>query len=567
MKTVVLLIFGLSLLDEGFQALQIKAPMIDVSLPECDPRRDSLFCDFLDSDTDIIHLDNRNGTIGKIYIYNIAELHLSQPLCTNLALNSIGRVEIVDRHPDACDKKIKIAAKDTQFSIIPENVKEIDLENCSLSSLTLSSFFTKVHILNSHIEVLNTSQPLTNTTSFQVLGSSIGRLENFVLEGCEFSMKHTQIDLISRRGLEVKQGAVKIENCSFKNVSDDSFIIHPNANLILKNISGNFFISNGIKQRSGRPFIVENNEDKKIYTTEFIILLSALVITTAASIGLIFIHFIKKKTNSYLKKRDDGSRNTSIHQSGFLKSDEISETENEQNLLVNRSCISVDDNTTQFLENWDTRMTQSSISSSGCMATSNGMAKTIDDTLLTEPRSLSACRQSKDKLVDNVIVIHSYPLNEREKNSMAYALRKDRIKIVLKKTTYKWNEVERELLARNPRLCDFPVIKIPTNENITNGQNVTSMNRTVSCAIRKHEENKRRSKTSFTKATTSPGVNVDSRSSRPAGNPSNSTRPKIAPSRNKRFSTEANKLHEDVHSYDSVKPGSCKGTDIPFIDK
>ncbi|XP_064120439.1 uncharacterized protein LOC135225112, partial [Macrobrachium nipponense] len=306
------------------QTLPTEVPVIEASLRECERRQNSLFCDFQGSSIDTIYLDRTNETFGIIYVYNIAKLHLNHKSCTNLALNNIGRVEIAEKEllvDYTCSRAIKLTAKDTLFSEIPGNAKEIDLENCTLLSWTTVSSLTKASILNSRVEVLNASEPLMNAASFMVDGSSIGILQKLVLNGSEFSMKSTKIDFISPGGFVVQRGLAKLENCSFQNASVDSFLIHPKATLLLENLSGNLRISH-----TGKSSDVENTANEKDFYTEFVVVLAVLVITMVSCLGIIFVYCIKERTRSQVPGINDAKFQNKDEQISLLDKNSPSET-------------------------------------------------------------------------------------------------------------------------------------------------------------------------------------------------------------------------------------------------
>ncbi|XP_066968902.1 uncharacterized protein [Macrobrachium rosenbergii] len=532
--------FGFSILALGL-TLQTKVPMIDTSLPECDRRMDSLFCDFQDSSINTIYLGHTNETVGIIYVYNIAELHLNLPICTNLALNNIGKVEIEETELDLCNQTIKLTAKDTLLSKIPRNAEEIDLENCTLLSLTTVYSLTKANILNSHIEVLNVSEPSIKVASLTVDGSSIGILQKLALNGSEFSMKSTKIEFISPGGLVVQHGLAKLENCSLQNVSADSFWIYPNATLMLENISGNFRAPHTGKTSNGRLFVVENTEDKKDFFTEFVIVLSILVITMASCLGIILVHFIKKRTRS----RKNGGKFQNKDEQIALLEKKLSEknrsikglAKNQKRGIVTNSLL-VDDSLPTHegaAKGGDVSLAEKQFSLPSChqsQPTNEGAAKRGDVTLtekqlsvpsfrqshptheraakggdvsLTEKQfSSPSCHQSEtkqedtvkegdvaltkeqltapcpDNLSDKVIIFNFYSLSGQEFD-IADVLKKDRIKIVLKESTYGWEEIKEKLLSRKRYLSEFQVIQVTATEfhSIRNGATLSTLSKKI----------------------------------------------------------------------------------------
>ncbi|XP_064119319.1 uncharacterized protein LOC135224342 isoform X1 [Macrobrachium nipponense] len=250
----------------------ISAYPISPDAAECELREDILVCDYKNNGESYVHYeDPANSTITLIAILNAQEVLLRPPLCKNLELHNITKIEVIQEEPipchsgydGQCEKGGKLSTYNSGLSTIPFGLRELYIKDSTVDFLG-PNVPREYSIHHSRVKTLNITGYTGSGQSGFIYNSTIDDLLSMKIEpNYTVFLQNSEIDHIHQRAILVQGGNVILDNTSVMSAYNNSVLLTASSSMELNGFEGNL----GLKTLAPKDAFVETfNESNTLHT-------------------------------------------------------------------------------------------------------------------------------------------------------------------------------------------------------------------------------------------------------------------------------------------------------------
>lgn len=228
----------------------------------CELQDDVLVCDFRNKGKSYVHYeDPANSSITCTAIFNAHEVLLRIPLCKNLELHNITKIDVVQEELipylsgcyGKCEKGGKLSTYNSDLAIIPFGLRELYIKDSTVDFL--GPYVAREYAIHhSHVKTLNITGYTGSGQSGLIYNSTIDDLVSLKIDpNYTVFIQNSQIDHIYQRAILVQGGNLILDNTSVMLVHNGSVLLTASSTIELNRFEGSL----GLKTLPHKDYFTE----------------------------------------------------------------------------------------------------------------------------------------------------------------------------------------------------------------------------------------------------------------------------------------------------------------------